>query len=395
VALLGITWFIRYPDRVSAAGKLMATNPPQDLVVRTDGRLQHLFYADNDSVQQGSLIAVMQTTADYQAILALQKITDSLQFDLALGNTEAVAAKYLWLQALTATLNAGELQSDLQQMMSTSQTFIQYLQGGYYLRKKEMLAKDLVHLADQRRVLQQQRTLTEQDIALSADNFAVSDRLASQQVIAPVEFRNEKSKWVNKQLQGPQLEAALITNQLQQHEKRKEIAQLENDIALQKEFFIQALQEWNSRLAAWKQQYMVVAPGSGRLVLDGFLKQGATMQRGEKLGSVVPANAGYFVAVNLPQHNFGKLQSGQQAILRFSAFPFEEFGAVDARLAYMKALPTDSGYLGEIVLPNGLVTNKGLTLSYRHGLTVHAYIITDQRRLLERLLEGITRAVKR
>ena len=393
--LLAATWFIRYPDRVSASGTLMATNMPQDLVVRTDGRLQHLFYNDGDSVQQGRLLAVMQSTANYEHILALQQVTDSLQADLTAGNSKAAIGWHLRLKSMAPVLNAGELQDDLQQVMAALQTFTQYLAQGYFLRKKEMLHTDLDHLAAQRKVLQKQLALTRQDMALAADNFAASDKLASQKVIAPVEYRNEQSKWVNKQLQGPQLEATLISNQMQAHEKQKEIAQLDNDIAQQTELFIQALQQWRAQLAAWQQQYLIVSPGSGRLSLNGFLKQGTTLQRGEIAGSVVPANAGYYVAVTLPQYNFGKLRLGQQALLRFTAFPFEEFGAVEARLAYVKTLPTDSGYLGMLELSNRLVSDKGITLTYRHGLKAQAEIITDQRRLLERLLEGITKAMKR
>lgn len=393
--LLAATWFIRHPDRVSASGILMASNMPQDLVVRTDGRLQHLFYNDGDSVQQGRLLAVMQSTANYEHILTLQRVADSLQADLTAGNSKAAISWHLRLKNLAPVLNAGELQGDLQQLMAALQTFTQYLAQGYFLRKKEMLHTDLDHLAAQRKVLQKQLALTRQDMALAADNFAASDKLASQKVIAPVEYRNEQSKWVNKQLQGPQVEAALISNQMQAHEKQKEIAQLDNEIAQQTELFIQALQQWRAQLAAWQQQYLIVSPGSGRLSLNGFLKQGTTLQRGEIVGSVVPANAGYYVAVTLPQYNFGKLRLGQQALLRFTAFPFEEFGSVEARLAYVKTLPTDSGYLGMLELPNGLVSDKGITLAYRHGLKAQAEIITDQRRLLERLLEGITKAMKR
>ncbi len=393
--LLAVSWFVRYPDRVSAAGTLMATNSPQELMVRTEGRLLNLFFADGDSVRQGDLLAVMQSTANYLDILALEKITDSLQAGMAAGNNEAAIGWHHRLESLATAIHAGELQADLQQMMAALQTFTQYLNEGYYLRKKVMLQTDWQHLAAQRAILQQQLKLTRQDIALASDNFAASDKLASQKVIAPVEYRNEQSKWVNKQLQAPQLEAALIANEMQAHEKRKEIAQLENDIARQTEIFVQALQQWRSKIAAWQQQYLVVAPTSGRLVLSGFLKQGTTLQRGASIGSIVPGNAGYFLAVNLPQYNFGKLQVGQQALVRFNAFPFEEFGSVEGRLVAIKTLPTDSGFLGELALPKGLQSDRGIVLTYQHGLKAQVEILTDQRRLIERMLEGITKAMRR
>lgn len=46
------------------------------------------------------------------------------------------------------------------------------------------------------------------------------------------------------------------------------------------------------------------------------------------LGSVQPAHTGYFLAAALPHHNVGKLKVNQKALLRFSAYPYEEFGSV-------------------------------------------------------------------
>ncbi|QGW29473.1 HlyD family efflux transporter periplasmic adaptor subunit [Phnomibacter ginsenosidimutans] len=393
--LLAATWFIHYPDRVQATGTLMATHLPQELVVRTDGRLQHLFVSEGDSVPQGRLIAVMQSTANYEHLLRLQQMTDSLHHEMANANPTAALHWYHQFQEIAGSFRMGEVQADFQQLMAAIQTFTQYLQQGYYQQKMQMLRQDLAFLQAQQKILQQQQQLTQQDIALAADNFAASNKLANQQVIAPVELRNEQSKWVNKQLQGPQVSAALLNNNMQAHDKQKEIAQLNNEIAQQTEIFKQALQQWQAKLAAWQQQYLIVAPCNGRLSLNGFLQAGANMQRGQSIGSVVPPNAGYYVAVTLSQYNFGKLKIGQQARLRFTAYPYEEFGTVAAQLTGIKTLPTDSGYMGKLMLPNGLVTDKHIALSYRHGLQAQVDIVTDNRRLLQRLLDGIDKAVRR
>jgi HlyD family secretion protein len=244
-------------------------------------------------------------------------------------------------------------------------------------------------------VLQHQWELTQQDVSLAAENFAANDKLAMQEVIAPVEHRNEQSKWLAKQLQLPQLEAARIANQVQHHEKQKEITQLDNDILQQQAVFTEALQQWRAALAAWQQQYIVTAPCSGRLVLSGFLQQGAALQQGQMLGSVQPANTGYFVAATLPHHNFGKLKAHQKALLRFSAYPYEEFGSVVGKLSEIKLLPTDSGYLAKIKLPQGLKTDHGRVLAYQQGLQVNVEILTDERRLLERLLDGLRKVTQR
>ncbi len=393
--VLAIGWFIRYPDRVMATGRLVAVNAPRTLVVRSEGRLMHLLQQDGDSVQAGALLAVMESTADYQAVLQLKTLADSLGAEIATGNSDAAPAFFQRLQYAYMGNQLGELQPGHQQFMQALQTFCQYLGSGYYLRRRHMLRADLQTVAAQRLVLQQQIALARQDVMLAGENFSASDKLAKQQVIAPVEYRNEQSKWLGKQMQVPQLESAMVGNQAQQNEKQKEIAALENEIAQQKTVFVQALQQWLASIAGWQQQYLLYAPCSGRLMLAGFLQQGRSMLRGEVLGSVQPPDAGYFVEATLPQYNFGKLRLGQRALLKFDAYPFEEFGAVDAVLDTIKALPTDSGYLAKLALPNGLGTSRSKTLHFQAGLRTNVEVITDDRRLLERLFSSVLKSVER
>ncbi len=53
-----------------------------------------------------------------------------------------------------------------------------------------------------------------------------------------MEYRNEKSKLIAKQLSLPQINASIVSNESQQNEKRKEIAELENQIiCAEKHFF--------------------------------------------------------------------------------------------------------------------------------------------------------------
>ena len=393
--LLGISWFIRYPDRVSARGKLLAQYPPQPLVTRTDGRLLHLLQQEGDTLQTGDLIAVLQSTTDYVSALNQKALADSLLLWVTTGSSHRIAALYYQSGNLLPPSQLGELQNAYQLFFAALQTYVQYLGNGYYIRQKELLQRDLNNLAAQQQVIAEQLDLTQKEVNLAGENFKVSETLSKQLVIAPVEYRNEAGKWLGKQLQVPQLKNVQLANAAQRLEKLKQIDALENDIAQQKATFVQALQNWISAIAAWEHQYILYAPCYGRLVLSSFYNPGRNLQRGEILGSVQPANAGYFMEVTLPQYNFGKLKTSQQAIIRFDAFPYEEFGQVTGSLAQIKPIPTDSGYLATLTLPQGLTTHLGKSLQYREGLQASIEIITDNRRLMDRFLSGIRKAVQR
>lgn len=72
VSLLGITWFIKYPDLLTAK-VVITTNPaPVSLVSRTNGKIT-LLKGDNQSCHDGEIIAYIQSNTDVEAVLALEK----------------------------------------------------------------------------------------------------------------------------------------------------------------------------------------------------------------------------------------------------------------------------------------------------------------------------------
>ena len=76
-------------------------------------------------------------------------------------------------------------------------------------------------------------------------------------------------------------------------------------------------------------------------------------------------------------------------LLKFQAYPYQEFGRVKGKIEFISNAPSDSGYLAKVILPEGLVTNYKKVIQYRTGLSMQADIITDKRRLLERLFSNL------
>ena len=58
----------------------------------------------------------------------------------------------------------------------------------------------------------------------------------------------------------PQISSSIISNESQQNEKQKEIAELENQIQQQKGLFVQALNTFKSQVEDWKKKIPVNCP---------------------------------------------------------------------------------------------------------------------------------------
>ncbi len=388
--LVAIASFIHYPDKVLTSGQLLSVNGPQPLVIRREGRLQALLQRDGDTVLAGSLIAALESTVDYRLIASHRVLADSV-YKLLSDNSYVSA--YMCQQLLTQrSEHLGELEGEYQLFKNALLQYSQYLPGHYYTNHQKQLHKDWNILRQQDVLLNEQRLLAQEDLALANANFAAQSKLVDQKVIAPLEYGAEKSKWLGKKMIVPQYEATRLNNAAQQLEKQKEIATIANELAMEPYKFRQSLEKWIAAIAMWEQQYLLYAPCNGLLSFERFVNDGRYMKTGEWLGSVQPPRASFFIEATLPQHNFGKLVPGQHALLRFDAWPYEEFGMLMGRLEKVKAIPNDSGYLALISLPNGLTTDRNILLQYQEGLHVAVEIVTEDRSLLARLFAGFVKS---
>ncbi|MFN0083706.1 MAG: HlyD family secretion protein [Ferruginibacter sp.] len=383
VVLLGATFFINYPDVVNANATLVSVNAPKEIKAKTEGRLVKLSVKEGQFVDQNDIIGFIESTAAHYEVISLANLIDTLQ-KVTESNTERLP--YFITNSYK---NLGEVQPSYQLFMQAFSTFRQYISSGYYLRKKNMLQADIIFLQKLHTNLAEQKTMQEEDLSLADQNFAASKSLSNDRVIADVEFRNEKSKLITKAMTIPQMNASIINNESSKHEKEKEIAQLENDIAQQKGIFLQALNTLKSQLNEWKTNYLLVAPLSGKIIFNNFIEENMQITQGQTVCFVNPQNTLYYASIFIPQTNFGKIKKGEKVILKLPAYPFQEFGTITGKLDFIAEVATDSGFTARVLLPNGLLTNYKRQLQYHESLSAKAEIITEDLKLSDRIFNGL------
>jgi hypothetical protein len=337
----------------------------------------------------------MECLANPYAVIQVSKQIDTINQLISNNQTNEIV-QFFPNYTNHALLNQlGEVQASYQTFIQSFITFKDFLNNGFYLRKKTMLQTDLQNIQKLNAILITQKELLQKDLSLTNETFKANESLAKDKVISSMDYRNEESKLIAKKLSLPQINSSIVNNESQQNEKRKEIAELENQISVQKNTFIQALQTIKSQLQAWEFKYLVKATIAGTVSFTGFFQENQELKNGQPLFYVQPTNTTYFVEMLIPQYNFGKIQLGQQVLLKFQAYPYEQYGAVVGKIDYIYSTPSDSGYLAKVVLPEGLVTNYKKTLQYRNGLFAQADIITANMRLLERFYFSLVKQVKR
>ena len=100
----------------------------------------------------------------------------------------------------------------------------------------------------------------------------------------------------------------------------------------------------------------------------------------------------------MPIQGSGKVKVGQQVHIRLNNFPDQEFGYLKGKVSNISPMPIvqeqQNGYVVEIVLPEGMNTNYGKTLPVTREMSGQAEIITEDLRLIERLLQPLKKILK-
>lgn len=384
--LIAASWFIKYPDIITARATLTTIDGPKEIIPRESGRLVKLFVGNGTTIHKNQMIGWIENPADHQEVLELANLLDSAMVFLNTGREGAFSGLFN-----RRYYNLGEIQQGYQQFIASWQQFNDYMVNGFYLRKKNMILHDIQTLENTKKTIEIQKKLNDQDIKIAEETYKMNKELAEEKVLSKEEFRVAESKFLNKQMSIQQLDASLLSNDAQKSEKLKELDLLDHNFSQQRVVFRQALTSLKSLVDDWKIKYVLSSPIDGKAFFSLPIQESRFVNQGMLLGYIIPEDSRYYIEANIGQSNFGKIDTGMTVQLRFDAYPYQEMGFVKGTLNYVSSIASDSGILATIRLDNGLVTNNHKTLPYKNGLKANALVITRNIRLLQRLYYNMTK----
>lgn len=384
---------IKYPEVIQTPIRLTAIHAPQTIRARIDGKIVRILAENNSHAGEGEILAWMESTAHHEEVIRLSKEVDSMRawlLDKKLDRFRPSSDG-----GLTKFRNLGELQASFQAFEQSYREFRLYQPGGFYERQRRILQQEMEYTRQLLEELKQQKQIQQRDLELARSEYQMQKQLAENDFLAPVELARAESELSARRLPLQQTESAIINNHISQTEKAKEIMELERQIEEQQSVFLQAVNIMKSAIDEWKQTHLLIAPFEGNLVYAGVIQENQPVSTGQDLFYIQPVNTRFFGELTVSQNSFGKITEGQQVLVRFSGYPYHEFGSVYGRVEYLSDFPVrDSLFFAKVSFPEGLVTNYGRELTPRDGMTGQAEIITQDMRLLERIYNNITKELR-
>jgi multidrug resistance efflux pump len=378
------SWFFRYPDKINSTIVITTTNIPASIVAKTSARITKIFVADKQEVAEGDIIALLENTADYKDVLCISEKLDSLKSFV--GNYKTIVTC-----DFSGNYTLGDLQSHFSTFRNSYKDYLDFIASDYYTAKANLLQQRITQYGSVYKKLDEQEDISKMEYDLSNKQFVRDSNLYGQQVIPQSELDKTKSALLQDKYSWLTSGASIDNALIEAGVTGQTLLELKKEYNDKKKEYEQTLSLSYDNLVAqiklWEQTYLLKAPADGQVTFTKYWSENQNVIAGDKICTVVPEGESSVSArVTLPIAGSGKVKAGQRVNIKFDNYPFMEYGTVTGIVKAISLVPADDTYIVEVDLPDGLLTNYGKQLSYKPEMQGTAEIITEDLRLIERLV---------
>jgi multidrug resistance efflux pump len=379
--LLLISWIVKYPDLITSQISLTTSTPPERLIARTSGRIETIFVQDNQQVNQKTPLAVIENSGNYNDIFKLKKAIEVFQK----GTTPFDFSQFQNAQF-------GEIESaySLFQKESTSNKLNTQLKP--YEVKGAAQSKEVQQISERLQLYESQKAISQSELLIEKKNLQRHEALYNKGIIALQELENNKLKYLEleknyKSLLGTISQLQSTLNDLRSSYTTTQIDKTINNVSLDRNE-TQAFYALKKALKDWELQYLLQASLNGTVSFLQVWKANQTVAAGDQVFSIIPNNQKEYIGkIKAPLLNSGKLKTGQAVNIRLVNYPDREFGIIRGIVQKIALVPDKEGnLLIDVALPNGLATSYNKKIIFQQEMAGTADIVTEDLRLIERLL---------
>ncbi|MQY79092.1 MAG: HlyD family efflux transporter periplasmic adaptor subunit [Bacteroidetes bacterium] len=391
--ILAGSWFFKYPDVIPSRIIITTEYPPATVVAKASGKLQAFFVSDKQVVTRNQPLAVIENPARYQEIFQLKdKLNEFQEFIIDFNTTKNIDFEN--------NLSLGEVQSPFAAFLKHYQAYQNFLEIKYHAKKISSIREEIKKFRLYYNRLCRQRDLLRKELELVERQFNRDSVLFQKKVIPQAEFDQSESRLLQKKHEFEQARINLSTTDIQISKLEQSILDYELEFENQKKQLelqiIESFDNLSAQIALWEQTYLLKAPNQGVVTLTTFWTQDQNVTIGDKVITIVPEDAGKIIGkMNLPLRRSGKVKVGQRVNIKLDNYPHMEFGMVNGIVRNISLVPADNFYTVEVELPDGLTTFYNINLEFDQEMQGMAEIITEERRLLIRIVEPVRYVLER
>jgi multidrug efflux pump subunit AcrA (membrane-fusion protein) len=389
IILITMSWLIRYPDIIVTQVSLTNGQPPIRVLTTTNGRLDKCLVNNHQTVQAGTVLAELNNTAASNDIVVL---------DTFLARIENINIIHQLPINLPRNLVLGELQM-------TYSAFIEAYKDLLYLKKStnagikiKSLNNQIQHIKQLKISQKKQFNIFSVETEIALKNWQHYQYLHKKKGCTQIELKTKERAYLQHQRQAENLKAKITSSKLQIEQIKFQIAELnqnQTDRTMGKFSLIQEqTQRLKREIERWKATYLIVAPISGKVVLSDMWATQQFLNANTEILTIIPStdmSNPIIARAIIPTEGAGKVKSGMKVIISFLDYPRQEFGTISAEVNDVALIPKKNkkgnNYQLTLTIPKILMTNYEKTIPFNQGMEGTAKVITEDKRILERVMQ--------
>lgn len=381
--LLSISWFLKYPDIITTRIIITTQIPPEKLISRSSGRLEKILVANEQTIAKNIPLAVIENTANYQDVFKLKSITDSLKI------TES---NFIFPFEQFRVSQLGDISSAFAIFEKDYLAFRQNNDLRPYKIEGAAQSYEYIQVQQRLSLLIEQKEIANKEINIKKVEIERYKKLHDKGVIATQEWDTKNLDYLQfekglRNLNSSISQTKSALNDLDKGSKSTKINEVKDDINL----FRSAIQSFNQlkkAISDWELAYVLRSSIAGEVSFLQIWKENQTITSGDNVFTVIPKNEiNYIGKVKAASQNSGKIKKGQKVNIRLANYPDNEFGMLTGKIQYISPTPDKDGkLLIDVAMPDKLKTSYNKTIAFKQEMTGTADIITEDMRLIERIL---------
>lgn len=378
-----ITWLIQYPDVIPARVTITTPKPPARIIARVDGKISTINVVENQLVDKGEVLAVLENPADYDSILDLKTILTNKPVNIEIYD-------YINQLNLPKLTNLGETQE-------TYSTFQRNFYDFSYYNNTTSIDDEITYIDEQ--ISQNQELLKKQflqkkilakEVKLTQNETTRSENLYKEKYFSITLLNEKKRELLRSKREYEEIGLDIDNTKINISELRQNRLRLHtniNQIINEKELlFNESYNNLLNSISAWENKFVLKSPIRGRVSIFKIWSDLQNVKQGDEVLIIVPNEKQPIIGkVIVPLLKSGKTAVGQKVFIRLDNYPYQEYGMVLGNVKSISLVPREESYTLEVNLPNKLHTSFGKELEFRQEMQGSAEIITEDLRLLERI----------
>ncbi len=387
--LIAGSFIYRSPSVIHETITITTENPPAKVIARSDGQIASLFVTDKQPVASGEPLAVIENPAAYQDIWKLKSMLDSISLQNPTRNLSS-----------STNLDLGEVQPHYESFKKAYDTYWHFHDLQYHPQKAGAIQNELKKYTILLNQLKEQNAIIHDDLLLLRKQYQRDSTLHADGVISDQAMDQSKAK--------------LLQKQLKYHESLSKISETELDIArlqeaqidnqnnfeqLKKEHQLrlnETYENLKAEINIWENKYVLISPISGNISFMEYWSTNQSVTSGSTVMMVIPKDQGAIIGkMALNQDGAGKVKPGKKVIIKLRNYPYLEYGVLEGNVSAVSMAAENDMFSAFVNLPEKLTTNYGITLDFTHDMEGNAEIITQDIRLIDKLLNPIKSVLKR